>query len=136
MLERSSAALSRARALVALGAALRRANRRADAREPLSAGRELAHACAADALAARAHEELLATGARPRSIMRSGFDALTPSERRAVRLAAEGATNREIAAELYVTVKTVEDHLSSAYRKLDVRSRRELAAKLPGPAPM
>ena len=136
VLEPSSARLARARALVAYGAALRRANRRADAREPLAAGRELADACGAHQLAEHARQELLAAGARPRKIVRTGVDALTASELRTAQLAAAGATNREIAAELFVTVKTVEDHLSAAYRKLDVRGRKELAGKLPGPAPM
>jgi DNA-binding CsgD family transcriptional regulator len=136
VLEGSMRRVVLARALVALGAALRRANRRADAREPLTAGRELAHECGATALAERARDELLAAGARPRRIVRSGVDALTASERRVAELAAGGATNREIAQALFVTIKTVEDHLGAAYRKLDVRGRRELAAKLPGRPPM
>jgi DNA-binding CsgD family transcriptional regulator len=132
VLEASSARLVRARALIGLGAALRRANRRADAREPLAAGRELADALGAPNVAEHARQELLAAGARPRKIVRSGIDALTASELRTARLAAAGATNREIAAELFVTVKTVEDHLGAAYRKLGIRGRRELAAKVPG----
>jgi DNA-binding CsgD family transcriptional regulator len=65
----------------------------------------------------------------------TGIDALTPSERRAAELAALGRTNRAIAQQLYVTPKTVEVHLSSAYRKLGVTSRGELAAMWPQ-APM
>ena len=74
--------------------------------------------------------ELLAAGARPRSVLRSGVDALTPSERRVADLAAEGLTNREIAQALFVTVRTVEMHLTAAYRKLDVSSRTALLAAL------
>ena len=81
---------------------------------------ELAHRCGADRLVARAGEELRAAGARPRRIARTGVDALTPSERRAVRLAAEGRSNTEIAQELFVSLKTVETHLTHAYAKLGV----------------
>ena len=79
----------------------------------------------------RARTELShATGARPRTTARSGVGALTPSERRVAAMAAEGMSNRDIAEALYVTPKTVEIHLSSAYRKLGVRSRRELPGAL------
>jgi DNA-binding CsgD family transcriptional regulator len=122
--------LEHARALVELGAALRRDGQRAAAREPLAAGMELAHRCAANALVARGHEELLAAGARPRSVVRSGVDALTASELRAARLAAEGLTNREIAQHLFVTQKTIETQLRAVYRKLDVAGRRDLPTAL------
>jgi DNA-binding CsgD family transcriptional regulator len=122
--------LEHARSMVELGAALRRDGQRAAAREPLAAGMELAHRCAADALVARAHEELLAAGARPRSVVRSGVEALTASELRAARLAAEGLTNREIAQHLFVTQKTIETQLRAVYRKLDVAGRRDLPAAL------
>ena len=69
--------------------------------------------------------ELYATGARPRTDALSGAAALTASERRVATLAAGGETNRDIAQSLYVTPKTVEVHLSNAYRKLGIRSRRE-----------
>ena len=129
-LERSQARLEHARSLIELGAALRRANRRSEAREQLSIGLELAQRCGARALAERAGEELEATGARLRRFVRSGIDALTPSERRIAQRAAEGHSNREIAQSLFVTQKTVEMHLSNAYRKLGVRSRGELPEKL------
>ncbi|UUY05498.1 helix-turn-helix transcriptional regulator [Svornostia abyssi] len=74
--------------------------------------------------------ELHAAGARPRSDALAGVEALTPSERRVVDLAAAGSANREIAQTLYVTPKTVEVHLTNAYRKLGVRSRRELSGVL------
>jgi DNA-binding CsgD family transcriptional regulator len=79
-------------------------------------------------LAARASDELLASGAREVALERT--DDLTPSERRVAELAAQGLTNREISAQLYVTVKAVEFHLSRVFAKLDVRGRRELAAAL------
>ena len=127
--------LEYARARVDLGAALRRANRRADAREELAAGMELAHRCGADALAARAREELVACGARPRRLVRTGVDALTPSELRVAQLAAAGHSNREIAQALFVTRKTVETHLGGIYRKLGVNAREHLAGKLQDPPP-
>lgn len=91
---------------------------------------DLAARCGARRLAARAREELTATGARPRRDWRTGVDALTPSELRVVGLAAEGRSNREIAHELYVTLKTVEGHLSRAYTKLGIDGRSQLAEAL------
>jgi DNA-binding CsgD family transcriptional regulator len=126
----SSARLEHAKALFALGAALRHARRPADARDPLREALELAAACGAPALADAARSELYAAGARPRTDALSGVGALTASERRVVDLAAGGETNRDIAQTLYVTPKTVEVHLSNAYRKLGVRSRRELPAAI------
>ena len=106
--------------------------RRADAREPLAAGMELAHRCAAVPLAARAREEFVATGARPRRAVRTGADALTPSELRVARMAAGGMTNREIAQGLFVTPRTVETHLTHAYGKLGITSRDGLGSALAG----
>ena len=130
LLGRSPARLELARTLVAQGAALRQANRRVDAREPLKHGLELAHQCAATALAVAARDELLASGARPRRPRLTGRDALTASESRVARMAADGLSNKEIAQELFVTVKTVEMHLGNTYRKLGIRSRSELPAVL------
>jgi DNA-binding CsgD family transcriptional regulator len=129
-LETSSAQLERARALVEFGAGLRRAGRRVDARDSLTAGLELAHRCGARPLEERALVELRAAGARPRRPVASGVDALTPSERRVADLAAEGMANKEIAQSLFVTLRTVEMHLSNAYRKLEISSRRELSGAL------
>ncbi|HEY1273906.1 MAG TPA: AAA family ATPase [Thermoleophilaceae bacterium] len=129
-LAESPSRLELARARVDLGAALRRAGRRVDSREPLRLGMDGAHACGAAPLAERARTELLATGARPRRLALSGADALTASERRVVERAAAGLTNRRIAQELFVTTATVETHLRHAFRKLDVRSRAELSAAL------
>jgi DNA-binding NarL/FixJ family response regulator len=126
----TGARLQEARALLDLGAAERRAGRRTVARERLRAAAGLALAGGALAVAERANEELAALGSRPRKVLRSGLDALTPSERRVAELAAGELSNKEIAQALFVTVKTVELHLSSAYRKLALGSRRELAAAL------
>ncbi len=128
LLRRSPVKLERARTLVELGAAMRRANGRSAARKELHTGLDLAERCGAIALAKRARTELQATGARPRRPLRKGLDALTASERRVAEMAARGLSNRGIAQELFVTVKTVEWHLGQAYRKLDVRSRVDLPA--------
>ena len=130
----SPARLEHAKARTELGAALRRANRRAEAREQLRKGLELASICGAAPLVARAETELLATGARPRRISLSGVGSLTPSERRVAQLAAEGPTNREIAQTLFVTSRTVEVHLTSVYGKLGISSRSQLAGALREPA--
>jgi DNA-binding CsgD family transcriptional regulator len=135
VLEPSTARLELAKALAARGAALRRLRRPSDAREPLRRALELASVCGADPLAEHARSELHAAGARPRTDAATGVESLTASERRVVDLAIEGGSNREIAQALYVTPKTVEVHLSNAYRKLGVRGRRELANVLSPPAP-
>jgi DNA-binding NarL/FixJ family response regulator len=129
-LERSPARLEHAKALTDLGAALRRANRRAEARDPLRQALEMARRGGALAVAKQAHDELEATGERLPRFAPSGVESLTPSERRVARLAAEGLTNREIAQNLFLTVKTVETHLSHAYSKLDIGSRAELEGAL------
>jgi DNA-binding CsgD family transcriptional regulator len=131
----SEARLEHARALVHLGAALRRANQRTEARERLREGVDLAQRVGAFGLAGRANEELAATGARPRKFLQTGLDALTASERRVAQLAADGMSNKEIAQTLFVTIKTVETHLSHAYRKLEINSRTQLDAALLTPAP-
>ena len=134
VLDGSICKLEHARALVELGAVLRRTGRRREARDPLRSGLELARICGAAPLATRAEEELRATGASPRDVIRAHADALTASERRVARMAAEGMSNKEIAQALFVTVKTVETHLHRTYQKLDVGSRAQLAAALE-PAP-
>lgn len=116
--------------LIALGGALRRANQRAAAREPLLEAIKLAESGGATALSQRAHEELTATGVRLRTTARFGPDALTPSERRVAELAADGLTTRGIAESLFVTPKTVEFHLRHIYQKLGVNSRDRLAGAL------
>jgi DNA-binding CsgD family transcriptional regulator/tetratricopeptide (TPR) repeat protein len=126
----SQAALEHARALTDLGAALRRKGRRADARDHLRRGLDIAHRCGGEAVADRARTELLATGARPRNVALSGPESLTASERRVTEMAARGLTNREIAQALFVTQRTVETHLTHAFQKLGLDSRTELAAAL------
>ena len=133
-LERSPAYLEHARALVDLGAALRRHNRRSEAREPLRMGLDMAHRCDAQPLAERALHELRATGAKPRKAVLTGVEALTPSERRVAALAAEGQTNRQIAHALFVTIKTVDTHMTHVFQKLDLHSRSELEPVLRGRA--
>jgi DNA-binding CsgD family transcriptional regulator len=132
VLRDSPALLERAHSLAELGAALRRSGRRASAREPLAEALDLAARCGARPLTARAREELKATGARPRRAWRTGVEALTPTELRVVRLAADGHSNREIAHQLYVTLKTVEGHLSRAYTKLGIERRGQLPRALEG----
>lgn len=130
VLERSPSRLDHAHALVDLGAATRRAGRRAEAREPLRAGLDAARRCGATALVERAHAELVTAGARPRRLMFSGLEALTASERRVAQMAACGQSNREIAQALFVTVKTVENHLGHGYNKLGIGSRSQLPGAL------
>jgi len=132
VLATSRALLERAKSFTELGAALRRANQRAEARILLHDGLELADRCGAQPVAERAHAELLATGARPRRLVRTGVDSLTASERRVAQMATEGQTNREIAETLFVTPKTIEMHLSHAYRKLEINSRSQLAGAFAG----
>jgi DNA-binding CsgD family transcriptional regulator len=115
-------------ALVDFGSALCRANRRTAARAPLRRALELSHRGGIRDLAERAHEELIASGARPRRARTTGPESLTPSERRVAELAARGLTTRQIAAALFVSPKTVEFHLRHVYEKLAVASSRfELA---------
>jgi ATP/maltotriose-dependent transcriptional regulator MalT len=132
VLEPAGAELEHARALVDLGAALRRAGQRREARGLLEQGLDLAHRCGAPALTDRARTELRATGARPRRLVLTGVESLTPSERRVAELAAQGMTNREVAQALFVTARTVESHLTNAYRKLEIASREELPGALDG----
>ena len=133
-LERTVCRLELARALVALGGALRRANRRSEARAQLRRALDLAARCDAAALVAEADVELRACGARPRRALLTGPDSLTASERRVAELAAQGLSNPDVARALVVSRATVESHLRAAYRKLDIDSRTALAAALGDPA--
>ncbi len=119
------------RALVDLGAALRRANQRAASRRPLQQAADMTLHAGATVLHERARTELAASGARPRrEALLSGPASLTPSERRIAEHAASGRSNREIAQALFVTPKTVEYHLRNAYRKLGIERRNELPEAL------
>ncbi len=130
LLEGSSARLELAHALAGLGAELGRAGRRREGRDAQRRAIELADACGAVALAERARAELHSgPGRRPRTEL-TGPGALTAAEWRVCRQVAEGHTNREVAQALFVTEKTVERHLSSAYQKLGIRSRFQLQAAI------
>jgi DNA-binding CsgD family transcriptional regulator len=135
-LERGDAKLERARASADLGAMLRRRNRRIEARELLREALDAARGAGARPLAEYAETELRATGARPRRVILSGLDSLTASERRVAEFAGQGLSNREIAQTLFVTARTVEGHLTSVFRKLQVDSRDELPAALAGDSPI
>jgi DNA-binding CsgD family transcriptional regulator len=126
LLAQTPAALEHARALVELGSALRRAGRREASRGPLRDGLGLADRLRARPLAERARAQLVAAGARPRQSATAGIGALTPAERRVALLALHGEGNAAIAQILFVTMKTVETHLSRAYRKLGISGRGQL----------
>jgi DNA-binding NarL/FixJ family response regulator len=129
-LELSESPLELALALVDLGAVLRRAGERSEAIEQLRRGLDLAHHHGALAVAERARQELVVAGGRPRRDAVRGRDALTPSELRVARMAASGRTNRQIAQALFVTLRTVEVHLTSTYDKLGIGSRKQLGEAL------
>jgi DNA-binding CsgD family transcriptional regulator/predicted negative regulator of RcsB-dependent stress response len=131
-LEASQAALELARSLAELGAALRRAGRRAEARRHLRRALDLAHRCGGERVAEQAHTDLLATGARPRRAQLTGPQSLTASERRVAGMAAQGLTNREVAQALFVSLRTVETHLTHAFQKLGIDARTQLAGALRG----
>ena len=135
LLADTPARLEHARTLVEHGAALRRANTRTEARSRLRQGLDLAHRLGAQALVEQAGSELAATGARPRTFLQTGLETLTASERRVAQMAAQDMTNKDIAQALFVTVKTVEVHLSNVYRKLGLKSRRQLGDALAEPSP-
>jgi len=122
----SPARLIQAATLIELGSALRRERRLVEARKPLRAGLDIARSCAAVGLSRRAAHELQASGEKAPRYTPIGADALTPTEQRVATLAARGMTNRQIAATLFVTIKTVESHLHATYDKLAIRSRTEL----------
>ncbi|MCO5998266.1 helix-turn-helix transcriptional regulator [Actinoallomurus rhizosphaericola] len=120
----------RARTELLYGEWLRRARRRSDAREPLRSALEVFERLRAEPWAERARIELRATGgsaATARPAAADLLERLTPQELQVVRLAAEGNSSRDIAAQLFLSPRTVEYHLYKAYPKLGVSSRRELA---------
>jgi DNA-binding CsgD family transcriptional regulator len=130
LLGSSGAALEHARALAQLGAELRRQGNVVAAREQLRAAIDRSAALGASALEAAAHSELTVAGGRLRRRRTTGVQALTPAELRVVELAAAGASNRDCAERLFVSLRTIETHLTSAYRKLGITARSELAAML------
>ncbi len=119
-----------ARVLASYGAALRRVDRIPEARDALYRAVDLAGEMGMERLRQRAHQELVLAGGRPRRTRTSGPQALTEAQRQVARLAATGCTNRQIAEELFVTIKTVETHLAAVYRKLGIASRDEVAERL------
>jgi DNA-binding CsgD family transcriptional regulator len=114
----------RARALLVLGAIRRRARQKRPAREAIEAALEGFEAIGASGWAAKTHAELGSIGGRTRT------DGLTAAERRVADLVAEGRTNREVAAALFLGERTVASHLTHIYAKLGLRSRTELARKV------
>ena len=130
VLAEAPARLEHAQALLALGRAKRRVGQRRAAIELLGQALDLASRCGATPLATVSRAELQLAGARPRRERLWGREALTAAELRVATLAAQGASNAEIAQKLVVTRRTVETHLTSAYRKLDIKRRDELLAAL------
>ncbi len=122
--------LELARTRLLYGEWLRRERRRLDARRQLRTALEAFTSMGADAFGGRAERELLATGERARKRTVDTLDQLTPQETQISRLAASGDTNREIAAQLFISPSTVEYHLHKAFRKLGVRSRTELGRRM------
>jgi DNA-binding CsgD family transcriptional regulator len=125
-LEASGGRLHLARTQLLYGEWLRRQNRRVDARSQLTTAVEVFESMGTTGFAERARIELLATGATARRRVDETRDDLTPQEEQIARLAAGGATNPEIAARLFISANTVEYHLRKVYRKLDIKSRRDL----------
>jgi DNA-binding CsgD family transcriptional regulator len=130
-LERTRIRVELARARLLYGEWLRREHRRVDAREQLRAAHEMFTAMGADGFADRARVELLATGETVRKRTVETRDELTAQEAQIARLARDGRTNPEIGAQLYISPRTVEWHLSNVFTKLGIRSRRELHDALP-----
>ena len=121
--------LDLARAHLLYGEWLRRERRRVDARNELRAAHELFSDFGMQAFAERARVELQATGEHARKRSVDTTDQLTPQEAQVARLAAHGNTNREIAAQMFISPSTVEYHLRKVFRKLDVKSRTQLAQR-------
>ena len=124
------ALLERIRLRLQLGSTLTHRGRRIEARDALRPALADADAAGAVLLARRARRELVATGLRPRRAALEGVGALTPRQRQICELAAAGRTNRAIAQELFLSIKTVETHLAASYRKLGVSTRGQLAVEL------
>jgi DNA-binding CsgD family transcriptional regulator len=129
-LSRTTMRLPLARAHLRYGEWLRRERRRADAREQLRTAHEMFEAMGTRSFAERARAELAATGETAHSRERATLDELTPQEARVARLAADGLSNPEIAARMYISKGTVDHHLNKVFRKLGIRSRAQLTHAL------
>ncbi|MBV8958723.1 MAG: helix-turn-helix transcriptional regulator, partial [Actinobacteria bacterium] len=130
-LSSAGVAIEAARARLVYGEWLRRRKRRTDARDCLRHAIDSLDAMGVEAFAARARDELQATGERARKRTVETSTDLTPQEEHVAQLAADGATNAEIAAQLFIGTSTVEYHLRKVFRKLAVTSRRQLKHALP-----
>ena len=125
-LERTRIRVELARARLLYGEWLRREGRRVGARDLLRTAHEMFSRFGAEAFAERARRELLATGETARRRTEETREALTPQEAQIARLAADGQTNPEIGAQLFISPRTVEYHLRKVFPKLDISSRKEL----------
>jgi DNA-binding CsgD family transcriptional regulator len=133
-LSRCRMAVDLARTHLLYGQWLRRAKRRRDARHELRTAHDMFATMGADRFAAQAAAELRATGERARARTPDAAIDLTPQETRVADLAAAGASDIEIAAQLFISPSTVDYHLRKVFRKLNVTSRTQLASRLsPGP---
>jgi DNA-binding NarL/FixJ family response regulator len=130
-LSRTRIRVGTARAHLLYGEWLRRESRRVDAREQLRAAHEMFSEMGNEPFAERARRELLATGETVRKRTVETLDDLTPQETQIGRMAADGFTNPEIGAQLFLSPRTVEWHLRKVFGKLGIRSRRELRTALP-----
>ena len=134
-LTHSRAALELARSRLLYGEWLRREHRRVDAREQLRAAHEMFNQIGAEAFTERARRELAATGETVRKRTVDTLDELTTQEAQVARLAAQGHTNPEIGAQLFISPRTVEYHLRKVFTKLDISSRKQLRRALPNTEP-
>ena len=129
-LGRTRIAVDLARAHLLYGEWLRRQRRRLDARKELRVAHELFSDFGMEAFAERARVELQATGEHARRRAVDTLDQLTPQEAQVARLVTQGHTNRDIAAQLFISPSTVEYHLCKAFRKLNVKTRTQLAHRM------
>jgi len=134
-LQQSRARPQLARAYLVYGEWLRRQQRRRDARGQLRTAHEMFTAMGAEAFAERARIELLATGERARQRTAQAAEELTPQEAQIARLVSQGESNRDIAAQLFLSPSTVEYHLRKVFRKTGVTSRTQLARAMAADRP-